>query len=154
MKQKIKLGEEIVFSTQFIRSINKDHKEWVIKTIPTQSGIIVGIRTIYDGDVDYDMEEGNSFQRTHHKQCYIVATDLNKNFVKIPIDCLHSLNTIFGCHVDFKRANSKSKEWTIYKNCVIDYNQRDSCTHANRIKYKESCKYWREVGDMNFFEPS
>ena len=152
MKQKIKLGEKLIFSAQFIRIIKNDYKEWIIKETPVQSGIIVGIRTIYDGTVDYDMEEGNSFQRTRHKQCYLVAVDLNKNFIRVPTNCFHTLDTVFGCHVDFKREKTKPKEWTIYHNCVIDYDKRDACKFAEKIKNRESCKHWIPIVDMNFFE--
>lgn len=87
--KELKLGTKISFDAEYIR-VFKNHyavqeRTWTSVKISSQKGIVIGLRTIVDGNVYYDMEEGNSFIGKKYKSCAIVATHIRRKFSKVPI---------------------------------------------------------------------
>lgn len=50
------------------------------------TGVIAGVRTLKDGLIFYDSEEGFSFKPQHHIKTYLVAADLRTNYYVLPQD--------------------------------------------------------------------
>jgi len=89
--KELKLGLKVIFDAEYIRietSKKIPFKEWTKVYIKPKIGIIIGVRTIYDGNIWRDYEEGITFERTNHKQCALVVENLYRNSVRVPIECI------------------------------------------------------------------
>jgi len=88
--KELKLGMKVIFDAEYIRVFKNyfavQERTWTSVMIKPQEGIVVGLRTIVDGTVHYDMEEGNSFVGKNYKRCAIVATHIRRKLVKVPIE--------------------------------------------------------------------
>lgn len=59
---------------------------------------------------------------------------------------------IFGCHVDYKNLKLNKNDWTIHRDCVLDYGKREDCSSAEFVMIREHCEHWREVSDLDYYE--
>jgi hypothetical protein len=88
--KELRLGTKISFDAEYIRVFKNyfavQERTWISVKTPSQEGIVVGLRTIADGTVHYDMEEGNTFSPRSYKSCAIVATHIRRKFSKVPIE--------------------------------------------------------------------
>lgn len=91
--KELKLGTKIKFNAEYIRYIKSNYatgeKEWISISVNERQGIIVGLRTIADGTVYYDAEEGNHFIPKTYKKCALVAFDINRKFARVPIENIY-----------------------------------------------------------------
>jgi hypothetical protein len=83
-----KLGQEIIINSKLVRvsfykrslsSFNRRRKEWVtLELKEPQKVIVVGVRTLFDGWVDWDEDCGNSFEQDNHIKALLVTSKLSQ----------------------------------------------------------------------------
>jgi hypothetical protein len=89
--QNLKLGQKVTFNKILKRyykrrgGIVRD-KYWKEIDVDKQNGILIGIRTLSNGTVEYDYEEGYTYKLKETVKAVIIATTLRSKFLKIPFD--------------------------------------------------------------------
>jgi hypothetical protein len=92
MAEEIKLGDSVTFSIVLVRKeqyVQKDvyrktrRKVWANKHVPETTGIIVGKRTLSNGNTSYDSDAGWMYAADEYFPAYLVAFDLKKSPVLI-----------------------------------------------------------------------
>jgi hypothetical protein len=84
-----KLGQEIIINSRLQRvseyrrvetgSFNRRYKLWKqVRLKECQTVIVVGVRTLFDGYVDYDPEVGSMFSQENHFKAILVTSKLSQ----------------------------------------------------------------------------
>lgn len=80
--QKITINSKLVRVSSYKRSLssfNRRRKEWVkLDLKEPQEVIVVGVRTLFDGWVDWDEDCGNSFEQDNHLKALLVTSKLSQ----------------------------------------------------------------------------
>ena len=89
----IKLGDRVTTTTEAWVRKGWDqgwHRRWVRRTLREPvSGIVVGIRTVKEGESVYmGAEEGSYFAPTKHLQVYLVAINMKQIIRVMPEDII------------------------------------------------------------------
>jgi hypothetical protein len=90
-------GETVLFTHVYkrMRSHRQDGqspnfikiREWVPFHLRTpKKGVVIGKRTLFNGDVRYEYDDGWMFESTSSLQAYLIATDMKHKPVLVPID--------------------------------------------------------------------
>lgn len=93
MAEEIKLGQPISFSIVFVRReewkkgeyLTTRRKVWGHKQVSETTGIIIGKRTLSNGNTHHDSEAGWMYAADEYFPAYIVAFDLKRSPVLVPI---------------------------------------------------------------------
>jgi hypothetical protein len=96
MMDKLTLGQVVSFSeiyrrcsrsqpSKFLHQRTTMFKYWKNFPINTQTGIVVGLRTLSNGEVHFDSEYGQYYVRRESVLAALVSTSLRNEIVKIPI---------------------------------------------------------------------
>lgn len=84
----LKFGDRIQFDVRFNRVRHwqgqEDWRIWVLKVVPQATGIVIGRRTIWNGEVDHLDRLG--FQFSDSVPAYLVAINMADNPILIPIE--------------------------------------------------------------------
>jgi hypothetical protein len=90
--EKLTLGHPITYTATYRRWSKGDLRWWQTQEHDERQGIVIGIRTLWDGDVyteHLDAEDGggvsSTFTGREHKQAYLVAYALNRKPILVPI---------------------------------------------------------------------
>jgi len=99
---KLKLGCPVSVTRKLIRRSKtvdrRHHRHWKIVELNTpSSGIFLGYRTIFNGYISYDMEDGNSFVQTEKIKVALVCLSERENPIYVPLD---------NAFVDINKAKS------------------------------------------------
>lgn len=88
----LKLGQQISFSKVLIRKdlSHPDNrfrrlKKWQEQVVKEQSGIVIGKRTLSNGEKEWDSEAGYMYEGKEYFPALLVATSLNSKPVYIPM---------------------------------------------------------------------
>ena len=96
----MELGEKVRFRTMLVRQREQratggpqratSWKVWTSRAISDDwvEGVIVGRRTLVDGELISDSEVGNQFLGRHWFPAYLVSYALNRKPVLVPPECL------------------------------------------------------------------
>lgn len=83
-------GQQVVFSRPLVRRAHRKQQGRPARTwVPNmyddtrRTGIVVGIRTLADGEVEYNYDEPTVFYPTRHFRAYLIATDLRRKPVLV-----------------------------------------------------------------------
>jgi len=90
---KLKMGCPVLVIqklSRYQKSVDhKTYKYWKIITLPSvRSGIFLGYRTIFDGTISYDYEEGHSFIQNKKIRVALVCLSDRENPIYVPIESL------------------------------------------------------------------
>jgi hypothetical protein len=90
--EEIKLGQPVIFSKVLYRKElqhpekrYKRIKKWLEKPVKEQSGIIIGKRTLSNGETEWEEEVGNIYEGKEYFQALLIATSLSAKPVFIPM---------------------------------------------------------------------
>ena len=95
--EKLKLGQKVSFDTvyhRYSKSIpNKwgnysrgRYKYWEKHQCDKKEGIIVGLRTLSNGETHYDGEDGYYYARSESVLAALVAIDIRLSILKVPLE--------------------------------------------------------------------
>lgn len=90
----LKLSQRVVFSAKLKRKWYKmgiqDIKSWTPARCDYTDGVVIGIRTLSDGNVDYGgSEDGTQYRPTRHFKAVLVAYSLyRKPVLVLPQDLM------------------------------------------------------------------
>ena len=95
--QKLELGQKVSFNTiykRYIKSIptkwntygRSRYKYWKKISCDKKEGIVVGLRTLSNGETHYDGEEGYTYGRSESVYVALVAISLRLSILKVPIE--------------------------------------------------------------------
>jgi hypothetical protein len=85
----MKLGDSVAFTTTLKRTSVYSSGRWDKEWTPTSkggSGILIGLRILADGVNEHCLDEPISFQATNYFKAALVATDLRRRPVLVPLD--------------------------------------------------------------------
>jgi len=90
--EKVTLGQAITFTATYVRRSEGNKRRWQQYSHEDRKGIIVGCRTLWDGEVHteyFDAEDGggyhSTFMQDSHKPAFLVAFALNRKPVLVPV---------------------------------------------------------------------
>lgn len=93
----LKLGQKVKFNKILIRKTSHDlegkykryvrKKIWILKNFSEKDteGILIGIRTLYNGEL-YDSGLGVGFKSRRHFRAYLIAYSVNRKPVFVPVN--------------------------------------------------------------------
>ncbi len=94
--ENIKLGQQITVTSSLIRNKSyfdpyehgRTKRTWI--DVPLKepvAAIVIGVRTLSNGETEYDKEAGAMYYPTEHFKALLVVTNLNNVpfFVKLPL---------------------------------------------------------------------
>ena len=93
----LKLGQKVSFNMYYVRFQKSIPNKWgnygrnrykFWKKIPCdkKEGIIIGLRTLSNGETYYDSEEGYTYGRTETVFAVLVAISLRYSIIKVPLE--------------------------------------------------------------------
>lgn len=94
--QKLKLGQKVSFNVYYARyckTINgkygwsrNRYKYWEKMSCDKKEGIVVGLRTLSNGSVNYDSEEGYTYTVDKPVLAALVAISVRYSIIKVPLE--------------------------------------------------------------------
>jgi hypothetical protein len=95
--EKLKLGQKIWFDKMYVRYIRHSryekptlkinrYKYWNKQDIKKQKGIVVGLRTLSNGNAEYWQDEGYIYERKESVKAVLVSTSLRAAIIKVPLE--------------------------------------------------------------------
>jgi hypothetical protein len=94
----LKLGQKVSFDTVYLRfskSVKSKHCEWTRTRrykywkkyhCDKKEGIVVGLRTLSNGETHYDCEDGYYYTRTESVPAVLVSISLRYSILKVPLE--------------------------------------------------------------------
>lgn len=84
---RVYLGQPIRFSHYLVRRSSGVLKMWLPMNLPSmENGIIVGIRTLSNGRIEYQGDGVNEYTGREFFKVFLVATSLSSRIYKVTVD--------------------------------------------------------------------